>query len=45
MMAISEPTGDLPATILHRAPGTLYVDRNSCPRSLLQESETETLRM
>jgi glucosamine-6-phosphate deaminase len=35
MMAIAEPTADLPATILHRYPGVLYVDRNSCPASLL----------
>jgi glucosamine-6-phosphate deaminase len=35
MVAITEPTTDLPATILHRYAGILYVDRNSCPLSLL----------
>jgi glucosamine-6-phosphate deaminase len=44
MMAISEPTTELPATILHRTPGELYVDRDSCPRLLLEESEAESLR-
>ncbi|MEX2301980.1 MAG: 6-phosphogluconolactonase [Bryobacterales bacterium] len=44
MVAISEPTSELPATILHRTPGALYVDRNSCPRHLLEESETESPR-
>ena len=32
MMAIQEPTTDLPATILYATPSTLYVDRNSCPK-------------
>jgi 6-phosphogluconolactonase/glucosamine-6-phosphate isomerase/deaminase len=36
MVAISEPTTDLPATILLRTPGDLFVDRNSCPRSLIE---------
>jgi glucosamine-6-phosphate deaminase len=35
MMVIAEPTTELPATILHRYAGTLYVDRNSCPPGLL----------
>jgi glucosamine-6-phosphate deaminase len=35
MLAITEPTAGLPATILYRTPGELYVDRNSCPVSLL----------
>jgi glucosamine-6-phosphate deaminase len=35
LIAIREPTTDLPATILYRTPGVLYVDRNSCPKILL----------
>jgi glucosamine-6-phosphate deaminase len=31
LAAIPEPTTDLPATILRRSRGELYVDRNSCP--------------
>jgi glucosamine-6-phosphate deaminase len=31
MMAIQEPTTNLPATILYETPSTLYLDRNSCP--------------
>lgn len=36
MIGFSEPTAELPATILHRTPGELYVDRSSCPLSLLE---------
>ena len=32
MTETTEPTTDLPATVLHRSPGVLYVDRNSCAR-------------
>lgn len=35
VLAVTEPTTDLPATILYRSPGVLYVDRNSCPVTLL----------
>jgi glucosamine-6-phosphate deaminase len=35
--ALAEPTADLPATILSRYPGVLYLDRNSCPVSLLRD--------
>jgi glucosamine-6-phosphate deaminase len=37
LVAIREPTVDLPASILYRTPGVLYVDRNSCPEALLKE--------
>jgi glucosamine-6-phosphate deaminase len=42
MAAISEPTTDLPATILYRTPGVLFVDRNSCPVSLLGDPARAT---
>lgn len=35
LIAIREPSAELPATILYRTPGVLYVDRNSCPEALL----------
>ena len=35
MVAQAGPTTDLPATILHRTSGLLFVDRNSCPVALL----------
>jgi glucosamine-6-phosphate deaminase len=35
MVAITHPTAALPATILYQTPGVLFVDRNSCPLSLL----------
>lgn len=38
LIATQEPTPKLPATILRGAPGVLYVDRNSCPESLLKEA-------
>jgi glucosamine-6-phosphate deaminase len=41
MIAHARPTADLPATILHRYAGELYVDRNSCPRSLLKSTPAE----
>jgi hypothetical protein len=31
MSAIEAPATELPATILYRSRGELYVDRNSCP--------------
>ena len=37
LIGIREPTVDLPASILYRTPGVLYVDRNSCPEALLKE--------
>lgn len=37
LIATREPTTDLPATILYRTPGVLYVDRNSCPEALLAD--------
>lgn len=42
LIALPEPTTDLPATILYRTPGTLYVDRNSCPESLLAKESSES---
>jgi hypothetical protein len=42
MAAITEPTTDLPATILLRTPGLLFLDRNSCPASLLGDSAPST---
>jgi 6-phosphogluconolactonase/glucosamine-6-phosphate isomerase/deaminase len=35
MMAITHPTPSLPASILYQTTGILFVDRNSCPLSLL----------
>jgi 6-phosphogluconolactonase/glucosamine-6-phosphate isomerase/deaminase len=35
LIAIREPATDLPATILYRTPGVLYLDRNSCPEAQL----------
>jgi glucosamine-6-phosphate deaminase len=35
MSAFDAPTTDLPATILYRSRGELYVDRNSCPAGWL----------
>lgn len=35
LAALQAPTTELPASILLHNPGTLYVDRNSCPRKWL----------
>jgi glucosamine-6-phosphate deaminase len=35
VIAVAEPTTDLPATILSRYAGVLFADRNSCPPALL----------
>lgn len=35
MMAVQSPDADLPASILSTVSGRLYVDRDSCPRQLL----------
>ncbi len=35
LFALNRPTAELPASVLLRADGTLYIDRNSCPRKLL----------
>jgi glucosamine-6-phosphate deaminase len=45
LLAHAAPTSDLPATILSRYPGELYVDRNSCPRSLIENVSTEGSRV
>ena len=37
LIGAAGPTADLPATILHRFPGVLFVDRNSCPLGLLED--------
>ena len=39
LAAEDEPTTDLPATILHREPGVLFVDRNSCPAAWLADAD------
>jgi glucosamine-6-phosphate deaminase len=36
--ALKKPTTDLPASILLKSPGILYIDRNSCPGKLLPET-------
>lgn len=43
VLATAAPTPDLPATILCDVPGTLYVDRDSCPDKVLQAGESAVL--
>lgn len=38
LAATSGPTPELPASILHATPGTLFVDRDSCPDAWLEGS-------
>lgn len=38
LLALKAPTTDLPASILLRVDGTIFLDRNSCPVALQRES-------